>query len=454
MSGSIDLEATRKLLQQQDESGYSAFEHISEILLKLVSEQPQDALELMEHLSVDIKSKRPSPSSSSSSVIKSDGSAQESAVEKASEWASDAVKLVTGEKDPETEEFIPPPDDAEERLEDIVHATEALEWAGVSLGDEESIRVKQAMVATLGQNESIEKLSFWGKVLGTQADYYVLEATQEVVLDDDEDGAGAGGVEELANKSVFYVSNQIGKDFVPLPNVSAAQVLGSMRIRKFLTGNLDSQVKAHPPFPGSEAHLLRAIIARIRGETSVAPSYFYQAGEPEEDEVVQEVTEGEQLEDEEFVPPTPAELAAGGVSLFRTFAPPHNANGYIGVPTIPDPEDPDGTIPDPDAPKAQPAVRELEAGEWTVQLTNNSVVLRSVVWPGHTTVATSRTATRIYVGYGIRAEPPRALQWAPQFPASIPDEVSDDTVVEQPDNTEKPPEPEPEAEEGEGEEDE
>lgn len=442
----INLEAAKRLLQQQDDNGYSAYEHISEILLKLVSEQPENALELFEHLSIDIKAKRPAPPAS-------DGSAADAARATAADWSANCIKLVTGEKDPETEEFIPPPEDAEDRLEDIIHVTEDLEWAGVSFGEEESIRIKQAMVTTLGQNEGIEKLRFWGKVLGTNADYYVLEATQDGVLNEDEEADE--GVEEIANKFAYYVSTEVGKDFVRLPNVSAAHVLGASSFRKFLTGDLAAPVKAHPPFPGSEAHLLRATIARINGETSVAPSYFYQAAEAEEDEVVQEVTEGEQLEDEEFVPPTVSQLAAGGVSMFRTFVPPHNPNGFVGVPTVPDPEDPESSIPDPAAPKAQPAVRELDASEWTVQVANNNVALRSVVWPGLTTLANSRRAIRVYVGYGVRADPPAALQWSPQFPASIPEEVNDEDIVEQPDEIEKPAEPEPEPEDGEeGEDDE
>ena len=440
------LEQAKRMLQQQDGNGYSAYEHISEILLKLISEKPEGSLELMEHLSSALKAGRngrPAPAT--------DGpSAAEQAREAAANWAANCVRLVTGDKDPETEEFIPPPEDAEEKMDDIVHLAEDLEWAGISLGDEETVRIKQAMVQTLGANDSIEKIQFFGKFLGTKADYYVLQATQDPVLGEDEEGDSS--FEPVANQFAYYASNTVG-DFVRLPNVSSKHVLASMKIRTFLTGSLDAKVAAHPPFPGTEAHLLRALIARISGETSVAPTYFYQPAEVEDGEVAQAVEEGEQMEDEEFIAPNGSALAAGGVSGFRTFTAPHNANGCVGVPQIQDPNDEENQIPDPAAPPAQPAVRELNPEEWTVSVANTNCVLRSQVWPGHVTLASERTATRIYIGYGIRADAPGALKWAPEFPEPISDEVDDEEIEEHPDVVDKPEEPKPEGEgeEGEGE---
>lgn len=436
-----NLELAKKRLQQQDADGYSAYDHISEILLRLVAEQPDDSLELFEHLSFVIKGARPAAAATGNSDA-------EAARAAAAEWSANCLKLITGEKDPETEEFIPPPDDADEKLEDIVHVAEDFEWAGVAIGEEEAIRLKQSMVQTLGNNESIEQLRFWGKILGKNADYYVLEATQDGILTEEEEADSS--YEPAANKYAYYVSNELGKAFTQLPNVSAGHISGARSFRKFFSGDLAAPVAAHPPFAGTEAHLLRATVALINGETTVAPSYFYAEGEAEEEgQVVQEVVEGEQMEDEEFVAPTGAQLAASGVSGFRTYTPPHLENGYIGIPQIPDPQDPESTIPDPNAPKPQPAYRELSADEWTVELSNTNCTLRSQVWPGLTTLANGRKAVRVYFGYGVRAHAPGALQWSPQFPAPIDDEVDDSTIVEQPDNTEKPAEPEPEAEEGE-----
>jgi radial spoke head protein 4A len=435
------LEATKQRLQQQDESGYSAYEHISEVLLKLVAEQPENALELFEHLSCQIKRARPS-------IPSSGGSDEEASRAAAVQWSANCLRLVTGDKDPETEEYIPPPEDAEEKLEDIVHATEDLEWAGVSLGEEETIRIKQAMVRTLGQNEDIEKIRFFGKFLGTNSDYYVFEATQDGVLNEDEENDN--NFEALANRFAYYVANNVGEDFQRLPNVSADQVVGSMKIRTFLKGALSGAVAVHPPFPGTEAHLLRAIIARISGETTVAPDYQYSPAEVDEGEIAQEVQESEQMEDEDFVPPTIQTLAAQSVSRFRTIAPPHNPNGFIGTPQIPDPTDPESFIPDPNALKPQPAIRELSPSEWHVTQCNaKNVALRSLVWPGLTTLARQRSCVRIYIGFGMRSDGVGALKWAPQFPNSIVDEVDSSTITEQEDNNEKPPEPEPEPIEGE-----
>ena len=443
-----NLELARQRLQQQDADGYSAYDHISEILLKLVSEQPEGSLELFEHLSSVIKAARPAAVASGAAAAAD----AEAARQAAAQWSANCTRLITGDKDPESGEFVPPPEGAEDKLVDIVHAAEALEDAGVSFGDEETIRIKQSMVHTLGANDGIEKLRLFGKVLGLRGDYFVFEATQDSVLSEEE--AADSSYEPAANKYAYYAANEVGQAFVRLPNVSAAHVLGSLRIRKFLTGSLTAPVRSHPPLPGgTEAHLLRALIARISADTAVAPSYFHAPGEPAGDgAVVQDVVDGEQMEDDEFVAPTGALLASSGLAAFRTFKPPHLANGYLGTPQIPDPADPDARIPDPSAPKPLPAVRPLAADEWTTELgaSSGQCVLRSQVWPGLTTLAAGKTSVTVYVGFGIRAQAAGSLQWSPQFPAPIADEVDDAAVQEQEDNMDKPVLPEATAAEGGG----
>lgn len=60
-----------------------------------------------------------------------------------------------------------------------------------------------------------------------------------------------------------------------LPHVAPAQIVVSRQIRRFFTGNLDAVVPCFPPFPGAgrqgtEAELLRAVIAVITADTTLA----------------------------------------------------------------------------------------------------------------------------------------------------------------------------------------
>lgn len=55
------------------------------------------------------------------------------------------------------------------------------------------------------------------------------------------------------------------------------------KIRKFLTGDLNAEIKSYPPFPGNESNYLRAQIARITAATVISPKGFYVAEEEDPD---------------------------------------------------------------------------------------------------------------------------------------------------------------------------
>ena len=51
----------------------------------------------------------------------------------------------------------------------------------------------------------------------------------------EEDGKGA-------NKSVYFVCNELGQDWKRLPSVQPIHITSARKIKKFFTGNLDSKV--------------------------------------------------------------------------------------------------------------------------------------------------------------------------------------------------------------------
>lgn len=52
---SIDYEGSRDFLMQAGPDGVSLYEHLSEVLLKVISERPGDALAMFEHMSATVK---------------------------------------------------------------------------------------------------------------------------------------------------------------------------------------------------------------------------------------------------------------------------------------------------------------------------------------------------------------------------------------------------------------
>ncbi|KAH1003070.1 hypothetical protein HUJ05_011014 [Dendroctonus ponderosae] len=83
------------------------------------------------------------------------------------------------------------------------------------------------------------------------------------------------------NKKAYFVCPGIGEPWTELPDVSPQQIRVARQIHKAFSGRLDTPIQTHPEFPGQERHLLRAQIARISSATLVAPLGFYTFGAEE-----------------------------------------------------------------------------------------------------------------------------------------------------------------------------
>ena len=55
---------------------------------------------------------------------------------------------------------------------------------------------------------------------------------------------------EGANQYTYWVANSVEGEFIQLPNVTPQQILAAKQLKRMFTGNLDTVVGGHPPFPG------------------------------------------------------------------------------------------------------------------------------------------------------------------------------------------------------------
>ena len=116
-------------------------------------------------------------------------------------------------------------------------------------------------------------ITFFGKIYGTQKDYYIVEATEidppeNFNYDNDMEKRKEDGI----NKNVFYVTNDLFEKWVELPDVKPSQIKASRLIKYTFTGNLENPIYSNPTFIGQEKHFLRCIIARIYHGTKLVPS--------------------------------------------------------------------------------------------------------------------------------------------------------------------------------------
>ena len=116
-------------------------------------------------------------------------------------------------------------------------------------------------------------LTFFGKIFGSEKDYYIIEATEidppeNFNYDNDMEKRKEDGI----NKNVYFVTNDLSEKWVELPDIKPNQLMISRKIKYNFTGNLDTPIYSNPSFLGTEKHLLRCIIARIYHGAKLVPS--------------------------------------------------------------------------------------------------------------------------------------------------------------------------------------
>lgn len=91
------------------------------------------------------------------------------------------------------------------------------------------------------------------------------------------------------NRWDYFVSSTLGEDsWVRLPIVKPEHITAARQSVHFFTGDLNTSVGDLPcgvgPFPGLEAHYLRAQIARISSGSQVSPAGVFELDEEAEPE--------------------------------------------------------------------------------------------------------------------------------------------------------------------------
>ncbi|XP_006839968.1 PREDICTED: radial spoke head protein 4 homolog A isoform X2 [Chrysochloris asiatica] len=295
------------LLKTSSKSGLNLYDHLSNVLTKILNERPENAVEIIENISQDVKMAHFSK--------KLDTLQNENEMLPTYEIAEkQKVLFLQGNlegTDQDLEDEI-----AENSLPNVMESAFYFEQAGVCLGTDETYRIFLAF-KQLTDTHPIHKCRFWGKILGLEMNYIVAEVEfregedeeeveEEDVAEEKDNGESEADEDEEhdlpksfykvpqavpkeesrtgANKYVYFVCSEPGRPWVKLPSVTPVQIVTARKIKKYFTGRLDAPVISYPPFPGNESNYLRAQIARISAGTQVSPLGFYQFGEEEGEE--------------------------------------------------------------------------------------------------------------------------------------------------------------------------
>ncbi|KAF3835636.1 hypothetical protein F7725_028194, partial [Dissostichus mawsoni] len=384
------------MLKSSTESKLNLYDHLSRVLLKVMDEHPDNAVDVIEDVSREVKRStlRDLPQTT------------------AAELLAEQQRLLFSR-----------PEEADQE--------EELEMQRVFLA------LKQ-----LVESQGLPRCRLWGKILGTESSYIVAEAeyregeeeeenTEEAAEDEERDvekemnplpqsayrppptvpkeALGTG-----ANKFAFYVCKEPGLPWVKLPSVSPAQITGARQIRKFFTGTLDTPIVSYPPFPGNEANYLRAQIARISAGTQVSPQGFYQAGEEEGDE--EDETPRDSFEVNPDFEGVPVAEMAESLSTWVHHVQHILQQGrctWVNLAVKPGDdsnEEGEGEEKEEEPDEPEPEMSSVLTSQHAL------AVLRSNLWPGAYSYASGKKFENIYVGWGLKYSGEGFSQAVPPLP--------------------------------------
>jgi len=436
----MEVHELKSLLQSsRGEKGKSLMDQLQEVFSQLIYDKPSDPLSTFELLSLDIK-KHGFSYLHSKTLPKTD-------LNDLINYSNVEQKLIDRPKEENDEgvlvEVAP---EALPAISDILEDRQLLRWAGIDLGEEECWRLRQAF-KKLVKEKAAKDIRFWGKIYGTERDYYVVEGSGEAG-EEEERPADFEKKGEGINQFTYWVTDSSFSPWVELPDITPDQLKVARKVRKLFTGNLNAPIISNPHFPGKEKDLLRAQIARITHSTSVEPRGLHKLTEenPLEIENEEEPTylQTHQLKDlNNWVHTLPGVLKCGRVVHMD--------------PEVPDDADIDIEIlkakqieQDPFEERLKSLAKDREVPglgrawvhryvgdvqEYTEKVPKKGKctfavnVFKSLWWPGTMIVQQNEKWMHFYVGYGLKVETERVY---PIHPPTVLDEPEEKTEFSEP----------------------
>jgi len=421
-------------------------EHLGKVVDRVVAENPKDAFGLVEVLSRLVKE--------SANVPACTPGPTEQELEERSAYSQKLKVLNT----------VPVEDEAPVPLcaiPDYMEEADLLSWAGVGFGDIESYKITCSLrsLAAKEKDAGLQKLRFWGKILGTDRDYYVAEAQSDAGGDVPEEEPDMEAPGSGVNQYIYYVTNDLCEDWTKLPDLKPREIVAARQIKKVCSGDLKAKVVTVPYFPGTEAVYLRAQIAQITADTVLCMNGYLKLEDEENPE------ESPIVEDPEFALKLPGAAELQKLGTWTHYCPHILKNGRTTHKEIPDLEEESEETAeanaeirammlekenDPKPPVLRTAAE--DALKWVVKQSGDDAIykdpmpgteenpvrkprsnfvttVRSLTWPGAVCVARGAQFTNLYIGYGVRAG---MQDFFLRAPPDVQDEPEDRGEVEEP----------------------
>ena len=205
------------MLSTSNAYGVNVYDHMCKILTKILAEKPENAVDLFEDISKSLKKTRFQP--------KFDTVQDKPVVPKAFQIAESQKKLFRKAEEDE----MTPPEGEEEFMTPLTNLMENgfyFEEAGIGTSREEMFRVYLGL-RQLVDTYPLQKVRFWGKILGLKADYFIAEVEfregedpeEETIIETGEFGGKKPAVNEAAQ------ADNLDDDPLPKPDFKPPVVI-------------------------------------------------------------------------------------------------------------------------------------------------------------------------------------------------------------------------------------
>ena len=249
------IDNLKQILKNAKGKGTDLYSHLLEVFNVLILHYPHDALSKLEEVSYLIKNKE-NKSVEEWLLVETFWNMKKMCESKA-DFAAKCRKIFEL-PEPEEEGGEPPEVPTVNNVPDLLSQARIFEWANIGFGEKETLRIQKSL-ADLALKSSAANLKFWGKVIGTEKDYYVAEGFVEA----EDDGAEERGPEFEArgsgvNANVYWVSDSSLGQWTQLPDLAPTDIDAARKIKVKFTGDLEREIITNPFFFGKEKHYLRA----------------------------------------------------------------------------------------------------------------------------------------------------------------------------------------------------
>lgn len=185
-------------------------------------------------------------------------------------------------------------------LPDLRSDSKIYEWAGISFGEYDTMLL-QKNLQKLASSSGATQLRLWGKIHGTEKDYFIAEGSLEAGGEGEEEPVeGMENRGSGVNKYVYWACNGSLGEWTQLPDLKPQDIINSRQIKHTFSGDLNRLLYTNPFFFQKEAVYLRSQIARITHSTTLIPKGLFRLNEENPREIEENRPEDEE---QEYKPP-------------------------------------------------------------------------------------------------------------------------------------------------------